>query len=268
MAVSATSLRCFQDGFAAALLDPEPGYALAPEIAALVRQPGFAVYRNTTIKGCIDALQANYPAVARLVGDEWFRACAAVYVRANLPTEPTLLHYGAGFAAFLAAFEPASELPYLPGVARLDRFWTEAHAARDQALVDAATLAGIAPGMQDLTVLLPHASSRWAWFHDAPIFTIWRRNRAAGPYDDGEIAWHGEGALLVRPFDVVRSIALDRAECALLDACAAGCTIGESLRAARHAVDGADAAGALRRLVDAGTFGSMTLRKPRSRRNR
>jgi hypothetical protein len=33
------------------------------------RQPGFAVYRNTVLKGCIDALQANYPTVHALVGD-------------------------------------------------------------------------------------------------------------------------------------------------------------------------------------------------------
>ena len=28
----------------------------------------FAVYRNTVLKGCIDALQANYPTVGQLVG--------------------------------------------------------------------------------------------------------------------------------------------------------------------------------------------------------
>ena len=108
----------------------------APEIAALARSPRFAVYRNTVMKGCIDALQANYPAVARLVGEEWFRAAAAIYVRERCPREPTLLRYGAAFAEFLARFEPAAELPYLPGVARLDRFWTESHAAPDEEALD------------------------------------------------------------------------------------------------------------------------------------
>lgn len=69
-----TSLRQFQDAFALALLDPlvQP----AARIAQLARQPGFAVYRNTVMKACIDALQANFPSVARLVGEAWFRAAA------------------------------------------------------------------------------------------------------------------------------------------------------------------------------------------------
>ena len=97
-----SALARFQDGFARALLAPDAaGAELAPEITALARQPGFAVYRNTVMKGCIDALQANYPAAARLVGDEWFRAAAAIFVRANLPAQPTLAYYGEGFAQFL-----------------------------------------------------------------------------------------------------------------------------------------------------------------------
>jgi hypothetical protein len=72
------SLTQFQDQFAQALFSAEAG----PEIAPLACQPGFAVYRNTVMKGCIDALQANYPSVMRLVGEEWFRAAAALYVAA------------------------------------------------------------------------------------------------------------------------------------------------------------------------------------------
>jgi len=94
----AATLAQFQDDFIRALRDPDRP---AP--------PAFAVYRNTVMKGCIDALQANYPAVARLVGEEWFRAAAAVYVREHLPRTPMLLEYGAGFADFLARFEPAAE---------------------------------------------------------------------------------------------------------------------------------------------------------------
>ncbi|MEW6690119.1 MAG: DNA-binding domain-containing protein, partial [Pseudomonadota bacterium] len=84
-------LAAFQDAFAAALAADEPRSAL-PQLGA---QPGFAVYRNTVMKGCIDALQANYPAVERLVGEEWFRAAAAVYARAEPPAHASLLDYGA-----------------------------------------------------------------------------------------------------------------------------------------------------------------------------
>ncbi|HLS57002.1 MAG TPA: putative DNA-binding domain-containing protein, partial [Zeimonas sp.] len=51
----------FQDAFLRALLADAPVPAGDATIAGLCGQPGFAVYRNTAIKGCIDALQANYP---------------------------------------------------------------------------------------------------------------------------------------------------------------------------------------------------------------
>jgi len=199
------TLEQFQERFAGALMAPQP------EPDALTRQPGFAVYRNTVMKGCIDALQANYPAVARLVGEKWFRAAAAVYVRAHLPSSPSLLHYGERFAAFLAGFEPAAGLPYLPGVARLDRFWTEAHVASD------------APARG----LRPHASARWAWFDAQPVFTIWQRNRAPGPLDESDLDWRGEGALVFRTRDAVEWLPLDERGCALLDARAAGAKLAD-----------------------------------------
>ncbi len=253
------ALARFQDAFAHALLAPdaEP----AADAAALAAQPAFAVYRNTVMKGCIDALQANYPAVARLVGEEWFRAAAAVYVREALPVDPTLLRYGAGFADFLARFEPAAELPYLRGVARLDRYWTEAHAAPDAGALDASAVAHLAPEALAGTVLLPHPAARWAWFADGPIYTIWSRNRADGA-PAADLDWQPEGALLVRPRDAVEWIALDVAGCAFLDECAAGGTLGEAAQAALRAQNDADLAQLLATLLKVGAFRKYEVRNP------
>ena len=248
------ALACFQDAFAQALLSPA---ASAPaEIAALLAQPAFAVYRNTVIKGCVDALQANYPAVTRLVGEQWLRAAAAIYVREALPAEPALLHYGAGFADFLARFEPAAELPYLPAVARLDRLWTEAHAAADADALDPGTIARLAPGTLGGAVLQPHPAARWAWFAEAPIYTIWSRNRSADA-PDGDLAWVPEGALLTRPHDGVRWMALDAAGCAFLDACAAKSTLAAAAQAALAARPDADLAQLMAGLLEAGAFSRM-----------
>jgi len=258
MSMHATLTR-FQDGFARALLAPDPTAVsgLAPEIAALARQPGFAVYRNTLMKACIDALQANYPTVARLVGDEWFRAAAAVFAREQLPVQPTLLYYGEAFADFLARFEPAAELPYLPGVARLDRCWTESHAARDESALAPAALARLAPDALAATVLHPHAAARWRWFADQPIYTIWRQNREAQD-DEREIDWRGEGALLVRPHGVVQWAPFDAAGCAFLDACTAGRPLNVAAAAALEAQQHADLARLMKTLLEAGAFGRMS----------
>jgi Putative DNA-binding domain len=238
--MDAQGLAAFQQDFAAALLDPERDMPRA-----------FAVYGNTVMKGCIDALQANFPSVDRLVGEEWFRAAAAVFVRAHSPRLPMLLEYGHEFPGFLAAFEPAGEFPYLAAVARLDRFWTEAHVARDEAVLDARSLAGFDPDRLGGLRLRPHASARWAWF-DVPAYTIWSRQR--GRESGGDVTWQGEGALVARPGDAVHWIALDQAHCAFLDACTQGQTLAEAAEAAVGALPGADLAALMRRLLEAGAF--------------
>ena len=254
-------LATFQDAFAAALLAPEP----ATGFRGIASQPGFAVYRNTVMKGCIDALQANYPAVSRLVGDEWFRAAAAVYARARLPRHPSLLDYGADFAEFLSGFPPAAELPYLAEVARLDRCWTEAHTARDEQPVSASAVASLSPGELGRTVLRPHASARWAWFAERPVYTIWRRNRVApdeAAATEMPIEWRGEGALVLRPHASVAHLDLDAAGCAFLDACAAGRDLASAALEALAREPHADLAQLMQRLLEAGAFGAMATLEP------
>lgn len=250
------ALARFQDAFARALI--APGSEPDAEVAALVSQPAFSVYRNTVMKGCIDALQANYPAVARLVGDEWFRAAASIHVRETLPTDPPLMRYGAAFADFLSGFAPAAQLPYLPGVARLDRYWVEAHAATDDNVLDPAAVASLAPAILAATVLHPHAAARWAWFADAPIYSIWSRNRIDSASDEAP-GWRAEGALLVRPRDVVQWIAIDAAGCAFLDACAAGQRLAVAADAALAAQSDADLAQLMSTMLAVGAFSGMSV---------
>lgn len=254
--IAVGALARFQDDFARALLARDD--AASPALATLTTQPAFAIYRNTVMKSCIDALQANYPAVTRIVGEEWLRAAAAIYARDALPGLPMLLQYGVDFADFLARFEPAAELTYLPGVARLDRFWTEAHAAATEDTLIPAAVTQLASGNFFRARLRPHAATRWAWFADAPVYTIWSRNRSDSAVD-GDIAWRAEGALLTRPQDSVQWRALDRAGCAFLDACAAGGTVAEAAQAALAARADADLGGLMAQLLEAGAFSRLDL---------
>jgi hypothetical protein len=256
LSTSFSSLARFQDDFAQALLATDA--APSPVLAAVTAQPAFAIYRNTVMKGCIDALQANYPAVTRLVGEEWLRAAAAVYVRDELPAQPMLLEYGANFAGFLAQFEAAAELPYLPGVAQLDRFWTEAHAATSEDALSPVALTTLAAGNFFRARLQPHAATRWAWFSDAPIYSIWSRNRSDAEFD-GDIEWQPEGALLTRPGDSVQWCALDRAGCVFLDTCAAGGTLADAAQAALAVQPDANLGSLMARLLEAGAFSRLEL---------
>ncbi|ARU87751.1 DUF2063 domain-containing protein [Pseudomonas sp. M30-35] len=93
----------------------------------------FAVYRNNVISSLINALADNFPVVLQLVGDDFFRAMANVFVREFPPQTRILTFYGAGFARFIEAFPPARSLPYLADVARLEFVRIQAYHSADVA---------------------------------------------------------------------------------------------------------------------------------------
>lgn len=240
----------YQSSFLAALWQTD-------EVFELAAQPGFAVYRNTVMKGCVDALAANYPAVLSLVGETWFRAAAADFVRTAPPPRASLLDYGAGFADFLASFPPADDLRWLVPIAHLDRHWTEAHVAGDFACADPALLARVdADGIVQLR-LRPHPAARWLWHDAVPVHTLWTLNRGRVPMPaDGlaSVRWIGEGALTTRRADEVTTQAVPHAACVLLDACAAGARIVEAIGAALAIDATLDLTAVIAQLLRAGAF--------------
>src|SRR5712692_5131765 len=78
------------------------------------------IYRNTIFSGLTRALRLAFPAVERLVGDEFFAGASDAFIREHLPRAAYLDLYGGEFPDFLSRFLPATSLPYLAGVARLD----------------------------------------------------------------------------------------------------------------------------------------------------
>lgn len=258
-----TSHAQFQAAFVDALFAPREW--VAPRLRQLVEQPAFAVYRNTVMKGCIDALEANFPAVVRLVGHQWFRAAAAVHVAAETPRDGCMLTYGERFADFLRDFEPAAGLPYLPGVAQLDALWRESHAAQDAPVLDATGLSLVDPEAIARLKAQPHPSARWAWFDAQPVFSIWSRNRHgannsfdADASESSGLLWEGEGALLTRPADTVCWCALPKAGCVLLDACRAGLPLADAAERAQAVEPAVDLAALFATLLRAGAFAGDT----------
>ena len=116
------SLSDVQAEFAAALRDPAvapPPDVVGPDGGPAPRR--FAVYRNNVLGALGTAMAGAFPAVRRMVGEDFFRVMARTYVLEIPPTSPVLLDYGKTFPEFIAGFEPAASLPYLPDVARLER---------------------------------------------------------------------------------------------------------------------------------------------------
>lgn len=209
------SLASFQDAFVDALYGTE-----SSTMDSLTQQPGFAVYRNTVLKGTTDALLANFPTVERLVGTDWLRSAAAIHARLSPPTDARLLNYGAGFPDFLDKFEHAQDMPYLGDVARLDLLWTQVHCAADEPGLGLNDLAQIPATELGNLRLKPRDTARWVWLPDCPAYTIWCVNREQREMPE-KLEWQGEGALLTRKAGRVYWQAASAADCAFLDACAA-----------------------------------------------
>src|ERR1700726_3239879 len=188
----------FEASFADALLNadrPVPYGITAHNAAVPARR--FAVYRNNVVVGLGKALKSRFPVVEKIVGEEFFAAMARVFVLEQPPRSPLLATYGDEFAAFIAAFEPARELPYLADVARLEAARTRSYHAADATPVAAERFAALdSRTIADIRIDLHPSAEIVRSPH--PIVTIWAMNSA-----EQELApiaaWRGEDALVVRP---------------------------------------------------------------------
>lgn len=240
----------FQASFARALLQPvEP--ESPPSASAL--DLALRIHRNTTMKGLVDALVANYPTVAQLVGEDWFKACALQFARANPPRDPVLASYGESFPDFLATFPPARELPYLPDVARIDRIWIESWFAHDAPPLLSELLARLPA--EDLlhTRLALHPATRFGWAaHSAA--TIWAHHRAVSMASELTLSGEEEGILLTRVDENIEHRTISRAAFHFLDRLARGDSLGTAAAAILELDAEADVAGTLAMVLECGAF--------------
>lgn len=96
--------------------------AVADQVLAgpIDAEEALGLHRSTVVHGLINALRISHPTVDALVGEAFFDQAALAFVEEHPPSGAWLADYGSGFADFLAAYELARGLPYLPDVARLD----------------------------------------------------------------------------------------------------------------------------------------------------
>jgi hypothetical protein len=165
------TLRELQQSFAAALIagDPRAGeFVIADGIAPDAR---LNIYSNTCAGNLVGALRISFPAVRKLVGDDFFEGAALVFIAAVPPKSAYLNAYGAEFPQFLAQFPPASSVPYLADVARLEWAVNVALHAEDAPMLDAAKLACLSGDADPSFVAHPSVSLVQAAY---PADAIWR----------------------------------------------------------------------------------------------
>jgi len=242
-----------QSAFAAALLDP------ARQVPEGLEHPfggpagkRFDIYRNTVAVSLTDALETGFPTIRKLVGAEFFKAMAGVFLRAHPPEDPRLATYGGQFPGFLARFKPVAHLPYLPDIAKLDLGLRQSYHAADTAplsvtgLSPAAVMA-LRPLLAPATLVL---SSRFA-IHD-----IWRYNAEPGAPKPGTAA---QDVILTRPGFDPQPHLLPESGITLARHLKGKLTLSEALMATLAIAPGADAAALVSLFL---STGALTLDAP------
>lgn len=185
-----------QNLFTSAMLDPSqavPSGLSDPQGRPAGRR--FSVYRNNVAVSLTEAAITAFPIITKLVGEEFFRGMAGVYLRQYPPTSPLMMFYGQSFPEFLESFEPVQNLGYLPDIARLELALRESYHAADSTPIEPDQLQALAADelMAAGMTLAPSVRlvvSKW------PIYSIWQANVQT---DAPAPQMRAEAVLITRP---------------------------------------------------------------------
>lgn len=220
-----------------------------------IQQRRFGVYRNNVAVGLIGALASRFPVAEKIVGEDFFAAMAHAFVLAHPPRSPLLLAYGDDFGDFVAAFEPAADIAYLPDIIRLEAARGRAYHAADRPPLDPATLVEItAEALPDLVFEAHPSASVICSRH--PVVTIWAMN--SGDIPLAPIAdWIGEDALVVRPEMSVNVHHLPAGGATFISALLSGETLGTAAQMAVETTTDFDLTANLAGILQAGALAGI-----------
>ena len=155
-----------------------PHFGLAALLGAGRANPyrRLRVYQNNTRASLTSTLMTVFPVAVKMVDERFFRYAASEFIRANPPSEPRLVRYGADFPAFLRTFDGMEELPFVSETARLE--WAIAEAL-DSAWLPATDLAGLDRPDGTTRELLLQPSLRFVISH-WPVLSIWSAHQDGG----------------------------------------------------------------------------------------
>jgi hypothetical protein len=156
-----------------------------------------SVYRDNVLGSLVEALGHTFPVTRQLVGERFFDAVAAGFVRQEPPTAPRLSRYGAMFPAHLQAIPQLQDMSYIADVAMLE--WARVNAY----------FAGVAPETLSIEALLsqPQEFLPHLVFKTVPslhvvtaptaINSIWQAHQLAAPDLSSLDPWRGEAVRLL-----------------------------------------------------------------------
>lgn len=242
----------FQTVWAQALLQPT-----FPTPTDLVTHNGsdptrrLGVYRNNVMVSLVDALASTFAVTQQLVGEEFFRAMAQLFVREQPPRSPVLARYGAELPDFISRFAPAASLPYLGDVARLEWLRLQALHAADALPTTPDAMAACLADPEAL------AHTRWQLAPSLQLFSsafaavsLWAAHQEGSglalenvPVEQAESAWIFRSGLDVMVLQTTPGAH------ALVQALRRGASLGEAVVQAQTAQDDMDVSQAMAQLL-------------------
>ncbi len=200
-----------------------PNLATDRRHIAVARVVGTAAVATRLETGCrAEYLARSYPTVAAIMGRAPFMDLAAVFAAETELDD-------AQFPDWIGQHRTDQVLPYLSGVAAIDRLRCEAEGAAPDAAVAPAVAAALAADEWMRSRIRLHAATRFGWF-SVPAPSIWLAHFDAALVDPAP-EWRAEGILITRPGGTLRARRIGPAEHRIL----AGMRIGEAVDVATSA---------------------------------
>ncbi len=177
-------LREVQEQFARHLqgLPSSPDIAKQVKFNQLQNAQRLQVYQNNFKLSLVSNLASIYPVIKKLVGEAFFDYAAKEFIK-NHPSRHGNLHeYGAEFSIFLADFEPAKSLTYLPDMALLEWAYHRVFHEAEVSALDLQRLQDVNERDYENIVFSLHPASRLL-ASNYPLTDIWQANQVNDPHE-------------------------------------------------------------------------------------
>ena len=175
-------LRDIQEQFARHL----QGLPTSPDIAELVKfnqlqnKQRLQVYQNNFRLSLTSNLASIYPVVEKLVGENFFKYASHEFITLHPSLHGNLHEYGGEFSNFLAEFEPAKSLVYLPDMAKFEWAYHRVFHEQDAPALDLQRLEIVNEADYENIVFSINPASRLMKSR-FPLIDIWQANQLDDP---------------------------------------------------------------------------------------
>jgi Putative DNA-binding domain len=228
----------------------------AAQLAAGGGAARMAIHRHHIASSLAKSLGVTFSTVQALVGEEFFAQFAQAFVARELPTQPVLAEYGAGFADLIAAHASAQGLPYLADVARLDWALNVAfHSPRGPRL-SAGDLSAL-PAGELAACVLPLAPGTALLRSDYPLDLIWAASQPGASQETVALDRGASRLLVLRQAADAAFVVLDEGEAAFVAALATGLPLQEAAEMAFGSDPAFDLGRRFARLLGCEVFAAM-----------